>query len=96
MNYSKLFLQTIIRETIEIICHKLLPEKSLQTILKNFYQGIILNNIHTYLLLSKKPFEKKLYKLLQEKSLQTVLTNYYQRNHYKLCLKKFIREFNSF
>ena len=59
--------------------YKLFSEKSLQTILKNFYQGITSNNIHAYILLSKKSF-------------QTNLTNHCRRNHYKQYFQTIIRE----
>ena len=78
-NHFKQNLQNIIREIIENICYKLLTEKSLQTILKIFFQGIVPNNIHAYILLSKESF-------------QTNPTNYYKRNHCKQYLETIIRE----
>ena len=66
---------TAIKEIIPNKSYKLLQEKSLQTVLTNYYQIIIPNNT---------------YKLLPQKSLPTILTNHYQRNHSKLCLQKFI------
>ena len=82
---SKQFLQTIITEIIPNNSYKLLPKKSFQTILTNFYPRShseqcfqTISNHSQY--------------VLSEKSFQTILTNYYHRNNFKQFLQTITNE----
>ena len=90
-NRSKQFLRTT---TGEIIANKL----------KSFYEWIISNNIHTYILLSKKSFQtnlrnyckrnncKQYWQTITRESFQTILRNYCHKNHSKQFLHTITRE----